>query len=405
MDGISSLALSAFETVQTFKDPASGYRYDAVEVTVFPEDAKVESGATMDRPSEVTQHQLPESRLLPWFQDAHYTTASPTPEATFRAIRMDRNLDVSLNISKACFVQLFDAMRADPAVKYMICHDYDGFHEFSDKGYLTTRFIGTPIYAILWTYLILQWSDRETSDFELGVVRHVETRTGFGPQPSGMRGLSAAGMEGKFNINVLTSWSQAVNEVSGNIGNKIRHQKISGTVLGMITEASKLRHNEGVPDGMVEKHRHSLEELARAVPSLERHLNTYLDYLAYLKDRAERLSAVLFALLTHEDAGASINIATASKRDSSSMKTVAVMTMAFLPATFFAALFAVPSLRWDQARVMQDNFWVYWAFTLPATAIVFLVWYLITQQNWILGFIRKMVKEIPWLPEGSAPRK
>lgn len=97
--------------------------------------------------------------------------------------------------------------------------------------------------------------------------------------------------------------------------------------------------------------------------------------------------------MTHKDADASINIAEATKRDSSSMKTIAVMTMAFLPATFFAALFAVPSLKWDRATVMQDNFWVYWAFTLPATAIVFLVWYLVTQQHWILASIKKMFKE------------
>lgn len=62
------------------------------------------------------------------------------------------------------------------------------------------------------------------------------------------------------------------------------------------------------------------------------------------------------------------------------MKTVAIMTMAFLPATFFAALFAVPSLRWDQNVVMQENFWVYWAFTLPSTAAVFLIWIVI--NNW-----------------------
>jgi FtsH-binding integral membrane protein len=62
------------------------------------------------------------------------------------------------------------------------------------------------------------------------------------------------------------------------------------------------------------------------------------------------------------------------KNDSASMKTVAIMTMAFLPATFFAALFAVPSLRWDQADVIQKNFWVYWVFTIPTTAAVFLLW-------------------------------
>jgi Mg2+ and Co2+ transporter CorA len=87
--------------------------------------------------------------------------------------------------------------------------------------------------------------------------------------------------------------------------------------------------------------------------------------------------------MTHEDANASIGLAAASRNDSASMKTIAIMTMAFLPATFFAALFSMPSLRWDQPAVVQDRFWVYWAFTVPTTIAVFLVWLLITKRKWI----------------------
>jgi hypothetical protein len=36
------------------------------------------------------------------------------------------------------------------------------------------------------------------------------------------------------------------------------------------------------------------------------------------------------------------------------MKTIAVMTMAFLPAAFFAALFAIPSLQWTADTVMRE---------------------------------------------------
>ena len=57
-----------------------------------------------------------------------------------------------------------------------------------------------------------------------------------------------------------------------------------------------------------------------------------------------------------------------------SMQTIAIMTMTFLPATFFAALFAVPSLRWDWPRVIQEYFWVYWAFTIPFTTLTFALW-------------------------------
>jgi predicted neutral ceramidase superfamily lipid hydrolase len=64
------------------------------------------------------------------------------------------------------------------------------------------------------------------------------------------------------------------------------------------------------------------------------------------------------------------------------------MTMAFLPATYFAALFAVPSLKWDQpGDVIQSNFWVYWAFTVPSTLVVFFLWYLVTNWSprWLFG--------------------
>jgi FtsH-binding integral membrane protein len=57
------------------------------------------------------------------------------------------------------------------------------------------------------------------------------------------------------------------------------------------------------------------------------------------------------------------------------MKTIAVMTMGFLPATFFAALFAVPLLDWREPHVIQSRFWIYWAITIPVTALVFFAWY------------------------------
>ena len=56
------------------------------------------------------------------------------------------------------------------------------------------------------------------------------------------------------------------------------------------------------------------------------------------------------------------------------MKTIAITTMAFLPATFFAALFSVPTLQWSQPEVVSDRFWIYPAFALPATIAVFFVW-------------------------------
>lgn len=109
----------------------------------------------------------------------------------------------------------------------------------------------------------------------------------------------------------------------------------------------------------------------------------------------------LFNLIAKEDANASIElakdsrtIALAAKHDSSSMKTVAYMTMAFLPATFFAAFFSIQAFEWkDNSLVMNKRFWVYWAATLPVTGLVFLVWYLITRKKEIRERLERQAGE------------
>jgi len=106
-------------------------------------------------------------------------------------------------------------------------------------------------------------------------------------------------------------------------------------------------------------------------------------------------SVKIFNLMGREDANASKAIATAAKKDSSAMKTIAVMTMAFLPATFFAALFAIPLLQWQGDNVMTERFLVYFAFTLPCTALVFFVWWVfgVEKENGVIGDAWKNLKE------------
>ncbi|EAU30116.1 conserved hypothetical protein [Aspergillus terreus NIH2624] len=110
----------------------------------------------------------------------------------------------------------------------------------------------------------------------------------------------------------------------------------------------------------------------------------------FLEQRVRSQTSVLFNLLSHEHAKASDGhakasnasamasreLAAAARRDGSSMKTVAVLTMAFLPATFFATFFAIPSLAWSS----PDKFVLYFVFTIPATVVTFVLWAGITQR-------------------------
>jgi hypothetical protein len=96
----------------------------------------------------------------------------------------------------------------------------------------------------------------------------------------------------------------------------------------------------------------------------------------------------LFNLIAKEDSNASIELAKdsrtivlATKHDSSSMKTVAFLTMLFLPATFFAAFFAMPVFDWEGPHFTTQHFWIYSATTLPVTLLVFVVWFVVTRRK------------------------
>jgi LPXTG-motif cell wall-anchored protein len=58
-----------------------------------------------------------------------------------------------------------------------------------------------------------------------------------------------------------------------------------------------------------------------------------------------------------------VEIGAATKSDSAAMKTVAVVTMAFLPATFTSVSLNVSS-----------QIWIYWVVAIPLTLMTLLAW-------------------------------
>lgn len=70
------------------------------------------------------------------------------------------------------------------------------------------------------------------------------------------------------------------------------------------------------------------------------------------------------------------------------MKTIAVLTMFFLPGTFFAALFSMPSLGWDQDQ--PGKFVVYWACVVPVTVLTFALWAALTERQAVLRLVRRV---------------
>ncbi|KZO94452.1 hypothetical protein CALVIDRAFT_538907 [Calocera viscosa TUFC12733] len=91
-----------------------------------------------------------------------------------------------------------------------------------------------------------------------------------------------------------------------------------------------------------------------------------------LQQKIQIQLTVVNALIAQRD-----NIAI--KSDSTSMKSIAVLTMFFLPSTLVASLFSMPLFNWNagpEESVTGTRAWIYLAVTLPLTAFVLCLWWL-----------------------------
>lgn len=88
-----------------------------------------------------------------------------------------------------------------------------------------------------------------------------------------------------------------------------------------------------------------------------------------------------------QDAQANLKIATDTHEDSGQMRSIALLTMIFLPATFVASLFSTGFFNWDAddgEKVLSPYIWIYPAATVGLTILVFVAWYLsrrVKRQN------------------------
>ncbi|GIK00126.1 hypothetical protein Aspvir_004144 [Aspergillus viridinutans] len=102
--------------------------------------------------------------------------------------------------------------------------------------------------------------------------------------------------------------------------------------------------------------------------------------------RAHYVAKQLHSLLTRskslsERLRNEINLAfnLVSQKDGAMMKTVAIVSMVYLPGTFISGLFGTNFFNLSgndgaQSWIMSGNFWLYWVITLPLTLATMLVW-------------------------------
>ncbi|KAK3334363.1 hypothetical protein B0H65DRAFT_437459 [Neurospora tetraspora] len=153
------------------------------------------------------------------------------------------------------------------------------------------------------------------------------------------------------------------------------------------------------PSAKTEQVVQSTNNLLEAIRFLRQEVKCMRETVRYGEVSIRNHASLISAHLSHRDSETNIETAVASRdlaaaatEDSSAMKSIAILTMFFLPGTFFAALFSMPALGWDQPR----HFVLYWAFTIPATILTFAIWAALTQRSVVLGWVKMVWLNWPW---------
>ncbi|KAF1841945.1 uncharacterized protein K460DRAFT_176120 [Cucurbitaria berberidis CBS 394.84] len=110
---------------------------------------------------------------------------------------------------------------------------------------------------------------------------------------------------------------------------------------------------------------------------------------AYLGKRAEIQLQMCNSLMSQRDnalnkktAETSLTISRFSQMDSTNMRTIAAVTLAFLPGTFIATLFSTGFFSFSgEGQVVSHWFWLYWVCTIVLTLAVYVSWYISTRRK------------------------
>ena len=115
--------------------------------------------------------------------------------------------------------------------------------------------------------------------------------------------------------------------------------------------------------------------------------------LASLDKRMANIIQLSFHLVTQGDSRL-------MQSENKSMKTIAVVTLIFMPLSTTAGIFGSQFMKLDEdapfhIRVSQD-FWLLWIIAVPLTAIVLLVW-----RVWYIEARDRLVDELPPQKDGE----
>lgn len=111
----------------------------------------------------------------------------------------------------------------------------------------------------------------------------------------------------------------------------------------------------------------------------------------------------MYNLVTQQDSYTNTVIAIKTNEDSSSMRTIAALTMIFLPGTFISSVFGMTFF--DSAGgsfFVLKKWWLYLAITVPLTLLTVGIWWsweIIS--NWVADFSQYLSKRMAKADQSS----
>lgn len=95
------------------------------------------------------------------------------------------------------------------------------------------------------------------------------------------------------------------------------------------------------------------------------------------RNRLQNEIGLAFNTVAQYDARISLDIGRAAQADGAAMRTIAFVTLAFLPATFVSTIFSMSFFDYDASSglwLVSPDFWRYWAVAIPVTVCTALLW-------------------------------
>ncbi|KZM25137.1 metal ion transmembrane transporter [Ascochyta rabiei] len=98
------------------------------------------------------------------------------------------------------------------------------------------------------------------------------------------------------------------------------------------------------------------------------------------KERLQNEIALAYNMIAQRDSQVMAGLGEAAKLDSGAMKTIAIVTMAFIPPTFLSAIFSMSFFSYNPELggagwSVSSKFWVYWVCAIPLTSLTLAIWY------------------------------